>query len=454
MFKSLSDKLVITAKRISGLGKLTDSNIKKTLKDVRLALLEADVALVVVKEFISKARKRALGSEVAKSVSPGQAMMSIVETELVDLMGKEREELNLKADPPVVILLAGLQGSGKTTSCAKLAKWLTTVKKKKVMLVSTDVYRPAAQEQLQILAKEIEVDYFASDSKKPKSIVKDALKSARKKFTEVLLIDTAGRLHVDKNMMQEIKDLHKLTSPTETLFVIDSMLGQDAVNSAKAFNEALPLTGIILTKIDGDARGGAALSVRHITQKPIKFFGTGEKVDAFEEFHPARIVQRILGMGDMQSLMDDVKTKLDKSKTRRLVKKIKKGHKFDLEDFGEQIDQMMKMGGTASILSKFPGGGKMAQMMKDKVGDKDLIRHRAIISSATKKERRNPDIINYSRKVRIAKGAGLVDKEGKPRVEEVNKLLKKHKHTQKFVSKMRDKNAMMSMMQNLKGFMG
>ena len=374
MFENLSERLTKTLKNISGRGRLTEDNIKDTLREVRMALLEADVALPVVREFIKKVKERAVGQDVSKSLTPGQVFVKIVQTELEAAMGESNEALNLKATPPAVILMAGLQGAGKTTSVAKLGKFLTTREKKKVLVVSADVYRPAAIKQLETLAQEVGVDFFPSDSaQKPIDIVNGAIDHAKKQFFDVLIVDTAGRLHVDDSMMEEIKDLHAAIKPVETLFTVDAMTGQDAANTAKAFNDALPLTGVILTKTDGDARGGAALSIRHITGKPIKFLGVGEKTDALEAFHPDRVASRILGMGDVLSLIEEVEQKVDKEKAAKFANKVKSGKSFDLEDFREQLVQMKNMGGMMGLLDKLPGMGNMSAQMKGQVNDKQSL---------------------------------------------------------------------------------
>ncbi len=356
MFENLTERLSRTLRNVSGRGRLTEENIKETLREVRMALLEADVALPVVRDFVARVKERAVGQEVAKSLSPGQAFIKIVHGELVTVMGEANEQLNLAAQPPAIILMAGLQGAGKTTTVGKLAKLLKERNKKKVLVVSADVYRPAAIKQLETLASDIGVDFFPSDaSQKPVDIATAAIDQARKKFYDVVIVDTAGRLHVDSEMMAEIQHLHATIKPVETLFVVDAMTGQDAANTAKAFNEALPLTGVILTKADGDARGGAALSVRHITGKPVKFIGMGEKTDALEPFHPDRLASRILGMGDVLSLIEEVERNVDKEKAAKLADKVKSGKGFDLEDFREQLAQMRNMGGMMGMLDKLPG---------------------------------------------------------------------------------------------------
>ena len=447
MFSNLSDRLSTAFKKIKGQGRLTEQNITKALKEVRNALLEADVALLVVKEFMAHVRRRALGKEVAKSLTPGQAFIKIVQQELTQVMGEENETLNLSTQPPAVILMAGLQGSGKTTSVAKLAKLLTEKHKKKVVVVSADVYRPAAIKQLQTLAHDLSIDFIATNEKQnPVDIAKNAVTEAKNKVMDVLIVDTAGRLHVDDAMMNEVKQIHQVTNPVETLFVVDSMTGQDAVNTAKAFDDTLALTGVILTKTDGDARGGAALSIRQVTQKPIKFLGTGEKADALEPFYPDRVASRILGMGDMMSLIEDIESKVDKEKVDKLNKKIKKGKGFDLEDLKEQIQQMSKIGGLSSLMEKMPGIGEIPEAVKNQVNDKKTIQMVAIIDSMTRKERKNPDLINGSRKRRIAAGSGT-------EVQDINKLLKQFTQMQKMMKKV-GKGGMGKMMRGLGGMKG
>ncbi len=408
MFENLTDRLSRTLKNISGRGRLTEDNIKDTLREVRMALLEADVALPVVREFVNAVKERAVGQEVAKSLTPGQVFVKIVQSELEKAMGEANEALNLAAQPPAVIMMAGLQGAGKTTSVAKLSKFLRTRQKKSVLVVSADVYRPAAIKQLETLANEVEVEFFPSDvSQKPIDIANAAIAHAKLKFIDVVILDTAGRLHVDDAMMDEIKELHAAVKPIETLFVVDAMTGQDAANTAKAFNEALPLTGVVLTKVDGDARGGAALSIRHITGKPIKFLGVGEKTDALEPFHPDRVASRILGMGDVLSLIEQVERGVDKEKAMKLASKVKSGGNFDLEDFREQLQQMKNMGGMMGLLEKMPGVGQLPPEAMAQIQDGKMTRQmEAIINSMTPGERRNPDIIKGSRKRRIAAGSG------------------------------------------------
>jgi signal recognition particle subunit SRP54 len=407
MFESLTERLAATVKTLRGQARLTEDNIKDAMREVRMALLEADVALPVVKDFVDHVRQRAVGEEVKKSLTPGQTLVKVVQSELVSLMGDVCEELNLKTQPPAVIMMAGLQGSGKTTTVAKLSRWLKESQKKSVLVASADIYRPAAIDQLKTLAGEIGVDFFPSDvSQDPVDIAQGAVKQARTRAADVVILDTAGRLHIDAEMMAEIKRLHAAIDPVETLFVVDSMTGQDAANTAKAFNDALPLTGVILTKTDGDARGGAALSIRHITGKPIKFLGVGEKTTALEPFYPDRMASRILGMGDVLSLIEQVEQKVDRQEAEKLAKKVQKGQGFNLEDFRSQLQQMKNMGGLTSLLDKLPGVGSMPDAVKNQVNDKQLRRLEAIINSMTTHERRFPQIIKGSRKRRIAMGSG------------------------------------------------
>ncbi len=447
MFENLTERLSKTLRNISGRGRLTEDNIKDTLREVRMALLEADVALPVVKEFVSRVKERAVGQEVNKSLSPGQAFIKIVQGELIAVMGESNESLDLATQPPAVILMAGLQGAGKTTSVAKLAKYLKERLKKKVLVVSADVYRPAAIKQLQTLAADIGVEFFPSTAEqKPVAIAEAAITHARKQFFDVLIVDTAGRLHVDADMMAEIQHLHQSVKPIETLFVVDAMTGQDAANTARAFSEALPLTGVILTKADGDARGGAALSVRHITGKPIKFIGIGEKTDALEPFHPDRIASRILGMGDMLSLIEEMERKVDKDKAAKLAQKVQKGKGFDLEDFREQLAQMRDMGGMMGMLDKLPGVANLPDDVKAKMDDKLVHRMEAIISSMTPAERRNPDIIKGARKRRIAAGSGT-------QIQDVNRLLKQFDQMQRMMKKISGKGGLRKLMGGMKGMM-
>jgi len=446
MFENLTERLGKTLKNISGKGRLTDDNIKDTLREVRMALLEADVALPVVREFVGKVKEKAVGTEVSKSLNPGQVFIKIVQSELEAIMGEANEQLNLAAQPPAVVLMAGLQGAGKTTSVGKLSRFLKERHKKKVLVVSADIYRPAAIKQLETLASEVDVGFFPSNvEQKPIDIVNAAIDHAKKQFFDVLLVDTAGRLHVDEDMMQEIQQLHQAIDPVETLFVVDAMTGQDAANTAKAFNDALPLTGVILTKADGDARGGAALSVRHITGKPIKFLGMGEKLDALEPFHPERVASRILGMGDVLSLIEEVERKVDKDKAQKLAKKVQKGKGFDLQDFKEQLEQMRNMGGMMFLMDKMPGMGQMTAQMKDQANDKSFNQMEAIINSMTPGERQKPEIIKGSRKKRIAAGSGT-------QIQDVNRLLKQFTQMQKMMKKMSGGGAK-KMMRQMQGMM-
>lgn len=445
MFENLTQRLGETFKNLRGQGRLTESNIKDALREIRLALLEADVALPVVKSLIEQIRERAIGQEVIGNLTPGQALIRVVRDELTAIMGEYNEALDLKAVPPVVVLMAGLQGSGKTTTTAKLARLLIEREKKSVMVVSCDVYRPAAINQLETVAGEVGATFFPSDvSQKPVAIAKAALEHARKNFADVLIVDTAGRLHVDDEMMGEIKQLHSAVDPTETLFVVDSMTGQDAANTAKAFNDALPLTGVVLTKTDGDARGGAALSVRHITGKPIKFIGVGEKTDALDPFYPDRLASRIIGQGDVFSLIEQAERKVDKKEADKLVDKFKKGERFDLEDFRSQLVQMRNMGGMSSIMDKLPGMGNMPPQMQNMVNDKEMKRLEAIISSMTPHERSFPAVIKGSRKRRIALGSGT-------QIQDVNRLLKQFTQMQKMMKQMKKKGGIGKMMRGMKG---
>lgn len=447
MFENLSDRLTRTLKNISGRGRLTEDNIKETLREVRMALLEADVALPVVRDFVNQVKERSVGLEVSKSLTPGQEFLKIVRKALEEAMGEANEELTLNTQPPAVVLMAGLQGAGKTTSVGKLAKFLKERKKKKVMVVSADVYRPAAIKQLETLANDVQVTFHPSDiSQKPIDIVNSAIAAAKLGFYDVLLVDTAGRLHVDSEMMDEIKALHAAIKPIETLFVVDAMTGQDAANTAKAFNDALPLTGVILTKADGDARGGAALSIRHITGKPIKFIGMGEKTDALEPFHPDRIASRILGMGDVLSLIEQIEQKVDKEQAAKVAAKMMKGQGFSLEDFRDQLVQMRNMGGMMSMLDKLPGMKNLPQGAMEQMGDKQFKKMEAIINSMTRKERQFPDLIKGSRKKRIAAGSGT-------QVQDVNQLLKQFTQMQKMMKQMSGKGGLMKMMRAMGGKM-
>ncbi|SCZ49734.1 signal recognition particle subunit FFH/SRP54 (srp54) [Thiohalomonas denitrificans] len=445
MFENLTERLSKTLRNLRGTGRLTEENIKDTMREVRMALLEADVALPVVKEFVNHVRERAVGKDVLESLTPGQALVKIVNDELVSIMGEANEDLQLNVQPPAVVLMAGLQGSGKTTSTAKLARFLREQRKKSVLVVSTDVYRPAAIDQLETLAREVEVEFYPSSTDQdPVAIARSAVEHARKKLIDVVIVDTAGRLHIDESMMGEIRRLHETVAPVETLFVVDSMTGQDAANTAKAFGDALPLTGVVLTKTDGDARGGAALSVRHITGRPIKFLGVGEKTTALEPFHPDRVASRILDMGDVVSLVEEVQRTVDHDKAEKLATKFKKGQGFDLEDFRQQLQQLGSMGGVAGLMDKLPGMSGVPDAAKKQVNDKEFRRMEAIIGSMTPFERRKPDLIKGSRKRRIANGSGT-------QVQEVNRLLKQFAQMQKMMKRMKKKGGMAKMMRGLKG---
>ena len=446
MFDNLTQRLTQSLKKIKGQGRLTEANIQDTLREVRMALLEADVALPVVKDFIEQVKTRALGQDVKDSLSPGQSFIKIVNEELIAVMGNANEKLNLATQPPAVILMAGLQGAGKTTTVAKLAKYLKDSERRSVVVASADVYRPAAIEQLKTLAAEVGADFFPSETTQtPLEIAQGAIEYARKRYKDVLILDTAGRLHIDEAMMQEIQDLHQAIKPIETLFVVDAMTGQDAANTAKAFGDALPLTGVVLTKTDGDARGGAALSVRHITGKPIKFLGVGEKTVALERFHPDRIASRILGMGDVLSLIEDAERSIDKTKAEKLAKKIQKGGGFNLNDYYDQLQQLKNMGGITAMMDKLPGMGNVPQHVKDQVTDNVWQQQIVIIDSMTRKERLDPELINTSRKERIAKGSGSD-------VQEVNKVLKQFDQMQKMMKKFKKGN-FMNMMRGAGGNM-
>ena len=445
MFESLTGRLSQVMKTLRGEARLTETNIQDALREVRMALLEADAALPVVKDFVARIRERALGQEVMTSLTPGQALIGIVHRELVTLMGESNAVLDLATSPPAVLLMAGQQGSGKTTTSGKLAKMLREQMKKKVLLVSCDIYRPAAIEQLKTLAAQVEVDFFPSAAgQKPVDIALSALDYARKRYHDVVIVDTAGRLAIDEEMMREIRDLHAAVKPIETLFVVDSMQGQDAVKVAKAFADALPLTGIVLTKLDGDARGGVALSVRHITGKPIKFAGVGEKLTGLEVFHPDRMASRILGMGDVLSLIEDAQRNVDRNEAEKFAQKIKSGKRFDLEDFKQQIGQMKKMGGVAALLDKLPG--QLAQAAGEaQMDDRQIRRIEGIINSMTAQERARPELLKASRKRRVATGAGVS-------VQEVNRLLAQFEQTQKMM-KMMAKGGMAKMMRSMKGML-
>ena len=441
MFENLTGRFSRIIQQLRGHARLTEDNVAEAMRDVRRALLEADVALPVVKAFIERVESKALGREVATSLSPGQAVVKIVQDELIHLMGDEQASLNLSVAPPAVILMAGLQGAGKTTTVAKLGNWCRDQHGKSVVVASCDIYRPAALEQLRVLAEDNGLEYFPADSRqKPVDIAKAALKHARARFADVLIVDSAGRLHIDEEMMAEIQHIHGALDPSDTLFLVDSMMGQDAVNAARAFNDALDLTGVILTKVDGDARGGAALSVRHVTGKPIVFLGTGEKTSELSLFHPDRIASRILGMGDVLSLIEEVESKTDQEKAKKIARKLKKGRGFDLDDYRDQVRQMQRMGGLGGLLDKMPG---MQQMPANLAGqEREMGKMVAIINSMTPGERRFPAVINGSRKKRIASGSGT-------QIQDVNRLLKQFSRMQKMVKKLSKKGGMENMMRTL-----
>ena len=447
MLDNLTQRLARVMKTLRGEARLTEDNIADALREVRLALLEADVALPAVKAFIAAVKEKAVGEEVIGSLSPGQALIGVVHRELTALMGEAHDGLNLATQPPAIVLMAGLQGAGKTTTVGKLAKLLRESQKKKVLVVSCDVYRPAAIEQLKTVAEQAGVDFFASStSERPVDIARSAVDWARRHFYDVLLVDTAGRLSIDEAMMKEIAELHAVLKPIETLFVVDAMLGQDAINTAKAFSDALPLTGVILTKLDGDSRGGAALSVRHITGKPIKYAGVGEKLTGLEPFHPERMASRVLGMGDVLSLIEDARKGIDEAKAVEFAKKLKSGKNFDLNDFKEQIGQMRKMGGISSMIDKLPAQfAQAASQMPVGGEDKAVRRIEGIINSMTSDERSKPDLIKASRKRRIATGAGV-------QVQEVNRLLKQFEQTQKMMKQF-SKGGIGKLMRSMKGMM-
>ena len=447
MLDNLTQRLARAMKTLKGEARLTETNIADALREVRLALLEADVALPVVKEFIAAVKEKAVGEEVVGSLTPGQALVGVVHRELARIMGEAHVGLNLATQPPAVILMAGLQGAGKTTTVGKLAKLLKDTQKKKVLVVSCDVYRPAAIEQLKTVAGQVDADFFPSaTNEKPVDIARAALDWAKRHYHDVLLIDTAGRLAIDEAMMKEIAELHAAINPIETLFVVDAMLGQDAVNTAKAFNDALPLTGVVLTKLDGDARGGAALSVRHVTGKPLKFAGVGEKLSGLEPFHPERMASRILGMGDVLSLIEEARKGVDEEKALEFAKKLKSGKGFDLNDFKEQIGQMRKMGGMASLMDKLPAQfAQAANQVAPGTEDKMVRRIEGIINSMTPVERSKPELIKASRKRRIATGAGV-------QVQEVNRLLNQFEQTQKMMKQF-SKGGIGKLMRGMKGMM-
>lgn len=444
LFSNLTERLTHTVNQLTGRGRLTEKNIGETLKEIRTALLEADVALPVVKKFIDIVRSKAIGQDITRSLKPGEMLIKIVHNELIQLMGAEHADLNLKTQAPAVILMAGLQGAGKTTTAAKLARWIKQNLKKTVLLTSTDIYRPAAMDQIKTLAEQLEVDcYLEAGCKDPVALATAAIAQARKRLADVVIVDTAGRLHVDEKMMEEIKQIADKTQPIEILFVVDSMTGQDAAFTAKAFHAALPLTGVILTKTDGDSRGGAALSIRYITEKPIKFMGAGEKLDELELFYPDRIASRILGMGDVLSLVEEVERKIDRQKAEALAKKVKSGQDFSLEDFKGQLEQMRNMGGVSRLIEKLPGmGGAMPSTANIAGSEKEMVKMEAIINSMTPKERHFPDMIKNSRKQRIALGSGT-------QVHDVNRLLKQFWQMQKMMKKFKGGGAS-KLMQRLK----
>ena len=447
MFENLTQRLSGTLDRLRGRARLTEENIRDSTRDVRVALLEADVALPVVTALIQRIKVKAVGQDVMKSLSPGQALVKVVRDELTAVMGAAASELNLNVPAPAIILMAGLQGAGKTTTVAKLAQYLRERKKKKVMVVSADIYRPAAIQQLQTLAGQVGAIFHPSDaSQSPVAIAIGAIDAARRQFADVLIVDTAGRLAIDEAMMQEIAAIHGAINPVETLFVVDAMTGQDAANTAKAFSQALPLTGVVLTKTDGDARGGAALSVRYITGKPIKFVGAGEKPDALELFHPDRAAQRILGMGDVLSLVEQVEQTVDRDKAEKLARKVASGKKFDMNDMRDQLEQMQKMGGLAGLMDKMPGVGALSEKVKSKVNDREVSRMIAVINSMTRKERRHPDLLNGSRRARVARGSGQ-------QPQDVNRLLKQFQQMQKMMGKLAGGGGK-GLMRQLRGALG
>ncbi len=448
MFDTLSERLQSTLRRLRGEGRFTEENISDALRDVRRALLEADVALPVVKQFVDRVRTQAVGQEVLQSLSPAQAVIKLVHDALVDAMGVRNDALDLSVRPPAVILLAGLQGSGKTTTTAKLARFLIERHGKKVLLASVDIYRPAAMDQLAKLARDVGANCLSVPAgQAPVDIARAALEEARRQVQDVLIVDSAGRLHVDEEMMAEIRAIHAVVSPIETLFVVDAMTGQDAVKAAAAFNAALSLTGVVLTKADGDARGGAALSVRHVTGKPIKFIGMGERTDALEPFHPDRLASRILGMGDVLTLVEEAQRKVDQKQAQKLAQKLSKGKGFDLEDFRDQILQMNQMGGLSAILDKLPGAAALSANAREQINDKQTKQIVAIIDSMTPHERRYPDIVRGSRKVRISNGSGT-------KVQEVNRLLKQFAQMQKMMKRVGKKGGVRNLARALKGVSG
>ena len=446
MFDQLSKRLSGSLERLRGRGRLTEDNIREAMREVRVALLEADVALPVVKDFIAQASERAVGQEVVGSLKPGEALIKVVHEELKRVLGGEQAGLDLDRPAPVVILLAGLQGAGKTTTAGKLARLIRERHGKSVLLASSDIYRPAAIDQLETLAGQVDANFFRSERNDDAvEIARQALDHARRSFSDVLIIDTAGRLAVDEAMMDEIRRVHSAVSPTEVLFVVDSMTGQDAANTARAFHEALPLSGVVLTKTDGDARGGAALSVRQITGAPIKFLGTGEKIDGLEPFHPDRLASRILGMGDVLSLVEEVERTVDQKQAKKLAGKVGKGsRRFGMDDMRSQLEQMQNMGGMGSLVDKLPGMNKLPEAARAQLDDRQTGRMIAIINSMTPKERRYPDILKGSRKRRVAAGSGT-------QIQDVNRLLKQHKQMQKMMKKVGNKASMAKMMKRLPG---
>ncbi len=447
MFDQLSDRLRLTLKKLRGQARLTEDNIQSALREVRVALLEADVALPVVKSFMAQVRERAVGKEVMGALNPGQVLVKYVHQELVSLMGGENDALDLSTRPPAVVLMAGLQGAGKTTTTAKLAKRLTQREHKKVMVTSVDVYRPAAIEQLRRIVADLDVEWFPSTTdQQPVEIARTARKLAEERLLDVLIIDTAGRTHIDADMMAEIQAVHQAVEPVETLFVVDAMTGQDSVNSARSFAEALPLTGVVLTKVDGDARGGAALSVRQVTGKPIKFLGSGESVDSLEPFHPDRVASRILGMGDVLSLVEQAEENVDHDKAKKLATKLSKGKGFDLEDFREQLLQMQNMGGIAGMLDKLPGAANLPKQLSQQMGDSETTKMVVMINSMTPHERRFPAVIRGSRKRRITSGSGT-------QIQDLNRLLKQFAQMQKMMKRMKKKGGMARMMRGMRGQM-
>ncbi|MGE0384722.1 MAG: signal recognition particle protein [Gammaproteobacteria bacterium] len=446
MFANLTQRLSQVIKGLRGQARLTEDNIGEALREVRVALLEADVALPVVREFVERVRARAVGQEVMDNLTPGQALVRVVRDELTALMGEASAPLALNVEPPAVVLMAGLQGSGKTTTSAKLARMLREQQRKKVLLASCDVYRPAAIDQLEILAREVGVEFLRGQGSDVNDIAAQALAHARRIFADVLILDTAGRLHVDAAMMDEIRSLHSAVKPVETLFVLDAMMGQDAVNTAKAFNDAVAITGVVLTKADGDARGGAALSVRHVTGRPIKFLGVGEKTAALEAFHPDRMASRILGMGDVLGLIEEVERKVDRDKAVALATKITKGKEFDLSDFRAQIDEMRKMGGLKEMMGKLPGMSELPPEVAGRIDDREMVKFAAMIDSMTPGERRYPDVIKASRKQRIARGSGT-------QIQDINRLLKQFGQMQKVMKKIGKKGGLAKLMRGMRANM-